>query len=500
MVKLDRVRSQWLAVVYAGAGLLWLAFDRYWVLPRLLANRSDRVDAAIRWLIATQPALFLPGDPLGQWRNFSGAFLIALPLHFAIVNFIRWRLMQVADTECGIWSLPGRIVAALASCFLALTLLTGPRHDYFFYVQMWYEVWQGHDPWFLVGSRDGVVPLNAYGPLFNVFVLPYAINPLAPKLIFASLYSLFAIGNVLPLAAGRPASWPRLIALLALFWNPFPWVEIAVRGHFDILVGLASLAAVAAWNRGRDGQSGACLAAGILLKYMPITLVPFFALDRGRVRWRFLFFSIGLTIFGMELAFHIWGLSVFEPLRFAASRHSTVLSIFLFLRGRYSPLHWIGGVLNQDYLSPYVTLAALYLAWLWYRTRWPDILSASLVAALITVLLYRSGYPQYQMLPFALGTRWLVVSWHRLRGRPLIALAAASYIAWLAAFESYYANINDDYGELYWIYVRDFLGLPTFLLGCAFIAAVVRLSSPTATELVAPAASESASLFDRPPG
>jgi hypothetical protein len=30
-------------------------------------------------------------------------------------------------------------------------------------------------------------------------------------------------------------SGPPMIVLTALFWNPFPWVEIAMRGHFDIL-------------------------------------------------------------------------------------------------------------------------------------------------------------------------------------------------------------------------------------------------------------------------
>ena len=32
---------------------------------------------------------------------------------------------------------------------------------------------------------------------------------------------------------------------MAWFWNPFPWVEVAIRGHFDILAGLACVAASA---------------------------------------------------------------------------------------------------------------------------------------------------------------------------------------------------------------------------------------------------------------
>ena len=151
-----------------------------------------------------------------------------------------------------------------------------------------------------------------------------------------------------------PRSALQVIVLAALFWNPFPWVEIAVRGHFDILVGLCCLAAIETWNRGSDRLSGVYLAMGVLLKYLPVVLLPFLALDRGRVRKWFLIAAIASIVLGLELSYHIWGPSMFSPLRLAATRRSTCLSIFMFLRGPYSPMRWFGVWSNYDYLSPYL--------------------------------------------------------------------------------------------------------------------------------------------------
>ena len=109
-----------------------------------------------------------------------------------------------------------------------------------------------------VYGRDGHVPLNAYGPLFNLLTALSWVNPYAPKLMFAYSYIIFAISQIKSFTASRAPSPVQSIVLLALFWNPFPWVEIAVRGHFDILVGLSCLGAIRAWARGHDIRSRGC--------------------------------------------------------------------------------------------------------------------------------------------------------------------------------------------------------------------------------------------------
>src|SRR5262249_675356 len=289
---------------------------------------------------------------------------------------------------------------------------------------------------------------------------------------------LFAISGIRGFAAGHPLSGIASLALIALFWNPFPWVEIALYGHFDVLVGLACLGAVRSCARGYDIRSGVSLAAGVLLKYLPIVLLPFLAVGGGRLRPRVLAAALVSIGAGLGLSAWVWGPSTFLPLKLAATRRSTAMSIFWFLRGRYSPLPSIGVAPNLDYLAPLVQLLALAWAWSWSRARQPDVEASAVVAVTLTVLLYRVGFPQYQMVPFVLGSAWAVRHWDRLRNRTALAVAMAAYFGWLAAFDPYYILVDSWRMELNWSRLRDAVGLPTFLLGCAFLAAVVRASTP----------------------
>jgi Glycosyltransferase family 87 len=494
MAQPERPWSRALVTLYVALALGWVALARWVVPPLLIVERPGRALAAVKWLIQRRPALFLPRDILSTWRDFAGAVLIALVLHLTIILILRRYDPRVAEgrssTEVGAGRRASLVLLIVSLAFLAVTVLSGPQHDYYFYLQMWYEVRHGHDPWFIVQGIHGTGPLNAYGPLFNVLAILSWVNPLAPKLLFAYGYVLFAISQIKGFAASRPPSGLRVIVLAALFWNPFPWVEVAVRGHFDILVGLFCLWAIRAWVRRRDALSGTCLALGVLLKYLPVVLLPFLAFDRGRLRPRFLMVAVLSIAIGLGLSLDLWGLSTLLPLRFAASRHSTPLSIFGFIRGRYSPLQWFGLGGNYDeWATPILVLALLWI-WNWYRVRKPDVEGAAVVAVATTVLLYRTGYPQYQMVPFVLGSSWAVRHWGEIRGRAARIVAIACYFGWLAAFDLYYGFVDEGFrNNVHWDVVREAVGLPSFLFGCAFLAAVARSST-----------AEDGGVVDRPEG
>ena len=133
-------------------------------------------------------------------------------------------------------------------------------------------------------------------------------------------------------------AWPLLVVWC---WMPYCWVQIPNYGHFDVLVGLLSLAAVGARVREQDVLSGICLGLGFLLKFMPIVLLPFLILDRGRLRYRLLIAAVVTIVLGLSASVLLWGPSTFRPLIFAAQRSSHHLSIYRFLNGHYSPLHWL---------------------------------------------------------------------------------------------------------------------------------------------------------------
>jgi hypothetical protein len=486
---MDQDKRTWVrscAVPYIILGIGWVALAWWIVPPWLRAEHPGPLFAIVKPLLHAPNVLFLEQDPLRRWREFSWVVLIAIVLHLTIVEILRRYDRRThaggPSRESRAASRSSLALAIAAAAFLAVTIVAGVRQDYFFYLEIWFHVRRGDDPWFNVIGSNGIAPLNAYGPLYNLLGFLAGLNPLAPKLLFAYAYILFAIVQIKGFAAGRSPSGLRAIGLSALFWNPFVWVELAFYGHFDILVGLASLGAVRAWERGRDIRSGMCLAAGVLLKYLPIVLLPFLAIDRGRPRSRFLFVALATIALGLALSFQVWGLSTFSPIKLAATRRSTTLSIFAFLRGGYSPLLRLGLWPNVDYLEPWVQFLALLRIWSWSRTRKPGIEASAAIAVATLVLLYRVGFPQYQMVPLVLVSAWILGHWERLRGRIALVVAMTGYFGWLAGFDVYYMLFEAwNIGRDHWYTVKELAGLPTFLLGCAFLAAAVRAATP-ATE------------------
>ena len=485
----ERIRFPVWGAIAAVSALCWAGFA-YGVVPPMLAaeHPGPLVEALVRFL-HVPPVLFLTQDPPGQWREFAGAVLIAMALHFAVVRML--------DHQERTGRIPRRLAiiqAMIAMAFLAVPVLAPKRQDYFYYLEMWYHVRHGNDPWFMVASRDGMAPLNAYGPLFNPLAVLAWMNPLAAKLLFSEIYILFAITMTRDFVAGRPPSTGRGLACLALFWNPFAWVEVAFYGHFDLLVGLACVASVRDWAAGRDVRSGLSLAGGVLLKFLPVVLLPFLGLERdgNRPRLRFLAVALGTIALGLGLSCLIWGPSTFRPLTLAPSRSATTLSIFHFLHSSYSPLVRLRVPGNyQQYALP-IQLVALFGAWRWSRLKKPDIEAASLVAVLVLVLLYRVGYPQYQMVPFVMATAWLLARWDRLPHRKALVAAIALYFGWLSVFDVIYM-LSDTWGiEVGWNQLEEFSGLPTFILGSALVACVVRAgplpAAPTRNLIGAPLA------------
>jgi hypothetical protein len=478
----DRRRQHLVVKLYAALALGWAAFAHWVVAPALIAKPAGGILAFVQHHIQNQPGPFLTRDIIGRWGEYSRAVLIAMALHLTILWVLRRYDLRAAARR------PARevrsrrflslVLSIISLVFLGVAALSGPRHDYYFYLRIWYEVARGHDPWFKIFGPDGHVPSNAYGPLFNVLTAPWWVNPYAPKLLFAYAYTLFSIALIKGFAPSRPPSSLQSVVLLALFWNPFAWVEIPIRGHFDILVGLLCLASVRACARRCDTRSGLCLALGVLLKYLPIVLLPFLSLDRGRVRTRLLIVAVAAIAFGLILSIRVWGMSTLLPLDLAANRSPAPLSIFWFLGHRYSPLRWLSVTVDGRELAPFVLFLALLGAWAWAWIRQPDIEAAAVVATTITVLLYRAAHPQYQMVPFVLGSSWVVRHWGSIRGQPARVVAIACYFGWLAAFDLYYAFVNEETASALWYVVKDLVGLPSFLCGCAFLAAVLRSAAP----------------------
>lgn len=452
----NAVRTRAITAVYAATGVLWLGFARGAMPPVIAAAyRGANVPLLSRFFRHHHSH---PLDHyLALWNALAGAVLIAGAMHLAVVLIaLRFRAAQT-----------GRALVVFAAIFLALTVLSGPRHDYVADLEMWNEVLGGRDPWWIVPER--AAPLNAYGPLFNVLAGLAWINPLAPKLLFALAY-IVCVAWLLETLGGL-----ALVAAIAWLLNPFPWVEIAYFGHFDVLVAVACVAAVHARIRNRDGLCGLSLAAGVLIKYLPIVVLPFLALDGRRLRPRVLLAAVPAIALGLALSAAVWGPSTFRPLVLAASRGSNQASIYRFLKGTYSPLALFGVSADVDRLAVPCLAAAGLAVFAWCQVRRVEIGRASVLAVLTTLLFYQVGFLQYQMVLFLLVSYWLAVEPGRLAGDRFLAAALVAYFAWLALFEVFSALIG---GVVHpgdpWAWVDEVAGLPTFLLGAALLAALLR--------------------------
>jgi uncharacterized membrane protein len=259
--------------------------------------------------------------------------LIAMVLHLAIVHFIgsndRKHRLSATPTAHPRNNL---ILIAFSAAFLALTVLSWAQGDYYyFYLDEWRVVLAGRDPWLCMReiclnwpesptTLESRTHFNSYGPLFNALAPLVWVNPLANKLLFSFSYLVFVIWLIKDLAPRRglvTVSWAWLSLWIL---NPFPWVQIAYFGYFDVLVALACVAAVHSLISKRDAVSGIYLAVGVLLKYMPIVILPFFVFSERRFHFRLLSFCVGGVIVGLAVSTLIWGPSTFLPLALAALR------------------------------------------------------------------------------------------------------------------------------------------------------------------------------------
>ena len=151
---------------------------------------------------------------------------------------------------------------------------------------------------------------NAYGPLFNALAPLVWVNPLANKLLFAFSYLAYVIWLIKDLAPRQglvTLSWPWLSLWLL---NPFPWVEIAYFGYFDVLVGLACVAAVHSliskkrWgfrNLSGDGDT------------IEVHADRHFALSRvqrRRLHFRLLSVCAGVVIFGLGVSSNLGNVDI----------------------------------------------------------------------------------------------------------------------------------------------------------------------------------------------
>jgi hypothetical protein len=365
------------------------------------------------------------------------------------------------------------VLVLFSTGFLVLTVASGVQGDYWAYLDEWREVLAGHVPWDL-----RMIPFNAYGPLFNVLAFSVYIDPLANKLLFAFCYIAYLIWLIKDLAPRRGfdvlSSWSW-----AAFWflNPYPWEQIAYYGYSSILFSLACVAAVHCLTVRKDGLSGAYLAIGVLLKYIPIIALPFLATSERRLHLRLLGAFAAVVFVGMALSVAIWGPSTFLPLTYAATRKPQ-WSIYNVLAIPRLPFRMLIDPSQFGWIEKPLLLAAGLGAFAWSYMRKIEPVQSSVVAILATFLFYRAGNPNYEMVVLSLISYWWISNWNAFKTRSLLSALVFGYFA-LLAFVDY---------AFWWrleflLYDEGVMILCQFLLGCVVLVSLIRVPPATAAQL-----------------
>jgi hypothetical protein len=356
---------------------------------------------------------------------------------------------------------------------LVATVLIGARHDYVHFIDQWQWVLDGNDPWTFPEPH-----VNAYGPLYVALAALAAVHVLLPKLLFVATW--IALGLWLRrLWIARTGEEPGRLWIFYWLANPFFVIEVVHNGHFDILVAACTALAIAGRDR-RPFISGALLSAGILLKFLPLLFLPLLAWEKGRLRWRLLLGCATGLLAGFGTAAALWGDSWLSPLLFAGDRPSSQMSIFVLLRGPWSPLQ-IFGIDDADAWSLPLMLVAATAVGLGHLVRgWSSERSCLLALALVLGF-YKVGHPQFYAVLLAILPLWMMR-----RPRPWalpLRRGVGTYVVWLSGYTLVY-KWTAGYRDWPWRIMRvGGAGLVQLCLTVWLVACVLRTEQSESGQL-----------------
>jgi hypothetical protein len=364
--------------------------------------------------VACVGVAWLPGSPLdvenggrSHGRHELGVLFVCL-LAAAFVSYLAGLVLVRSGARF-------RLVFALA-CAIQLAPLAAPllissdAWTYWSYARL-------HDPYRQTPSDD---PLSAphagaaylhttsvYGPAFSLAAKPTAVvhSPDAIAWIFKTVAALAVLASTW-LVARR-----RAFAAALVGWNPVVAVHFGGGGHNDALMVALLAAALALGEAGRVQWAGAAWSLGVLVKWVPLVVLPLRALEARATGRRVGHWGFAVaTVSALALATILWRfhwVHALAPLAHDAARetgyalpHRTHLSPWLFAAAYGVAYAWLLRTAQHGRARSGLALALLLLALpylaVWY-VLWPLALSAhddDRTAIVITLALCAYLLPQ----------------------------------------------------------------------------------------------------------
>lgn len=344
------------------------------------------------------------------------------------------------------------IISALA--FLSIVIVRS-QHDYTAYQKHWTLILAGHNPFTVEG--------NTYGPLHILLAGFFFIQAKLPRLLFAvcTLGTTFFLVRLILSNDQMPEKVKQNLKKY-LYFNPLFWVFVVFFGSNDGLLSALFLFGLVAFQSRKWYLSAFLLASGTLLKFIPVFVMPVLGLNRRKIHWGF-----GLTylfVFGGVFLLCVlkWGATIFDPLLYNSERESKMLSVFMFLRGKFSPLPLIG-IEGADHLSLYFVIGSIFITFILHLWFGFDHLLSVVLTLSGVLLFYRVGHHQFHLSLVFLLVFFIATHYESIQAiHPKACTCAWWYLGWIAFATILYAA-TEGYYKRFEI-IRDIIGLPSFII------------------------------------
>lgn len=353
-----------------------------------------------------------------------------------------------------------------------LALLLPIQHDYSIYVPIWQSFLKTHHPYLFA---DGTFNGNAYGPLFILFAFPYALYPTIPRLLFVMMWLTVGLFCMVQAEKVHITIHKYRVLWLALLLNSFFYIICMIYGMNEIVMVSCIVFGLYMYQRNKDVLAGFLFGLGFLFKFIPLLLVPFLFFGRDKLRWRFSFSFAATAGIGMFVSYILWHDEILVPFKFGLGRSSTFLSLFNFLNSSFSPLRLFTTLPNVDFLSFPLLLLALLIVFLLHLRYKYDPFALGFIVLTTAYTFLKTNHPQYHMSSMILLLLWLIYHHKKIPWRSPLALSLLIYFGWISGLTFLYIFMNGFTGE--WQWIRDFSGLPTFIITGTAVVLMARQRS-----------------------
>lgn len=356
--------------------------------------------------------------------------------------------------------------------FYAITVsiwayLIDPMHDYGLYFRHWDLVLNGGDPWQKMGAA------NAYGPIYNLFAWLYAIDKQLPKMVFVASWLFISIYTFFQFSKLNVTFFQKTLFFVFWFLNPFFIVATVFYGFNDSFVALLVFMGVLVALRFKGHAAGTVLITlGVLTKMYPLFLLPFLTREK-RVMYRNIAIFIVLLLAVYCLTYIVWGGSFVNAFGKANGRDPTLFSIMRFVDGAYFPSRFLADII-VGLTNLFILVGVGYVFYLFKKGR-IDQATAFLAGFTMLLTFYKAGQQQFYLTYFAIFAVWTLYEFRKALPNTQAFYAVLLLGLWMAVMAGVVYPATYMSGSYEWI--RDMIGLPTFILQLSILYFLLRPAS-----------------------